>query len=48
LRKRREIFREKTQTKKYLINTLITTYGLKPNENSIGIIDKVILLKDLF
>jgi uncharacterized protein len=48
LRKRREFFREKTQTKKYLINTLITTYGLKPNENSIGIIDKVILLKDLF
>ena len=48
LRKRREFFREKTQTKKYLINTLITTYGLNPNENSIGVIDKVVLMKDLF
>lgn len=48
LRKRREFFREKNQTKKYLINTLITTYGLKSNENSVGIIDKVVLMKDLF
>jgi AAA+ ATPase superfamily predicted ATPase len=48
LRKRRELFREKTQTKKYLINTLITTYGLKSNENSVGVIDKVILMEQLF
>ncbi|MEO7047461.1 MAG: hypothetical protein ABI091_19310 [Ferruginibacter sp.] len=48
LRKRREFFREKTKTKKYLINTLITTFGLKQNENSVGIIDKVVLIDDLF
>ena len=46
LRKRRELFRLKT--KKYLINTLITTYGLKANENSIGIIDNVVVLDKLF
>lgn len=48
LRKRREFFREKTNTKKYLINTLITTYGLKANQNSVGIIDKVVVLDQLF
>lgn len=48
LRKRREDFREKTKTKKYLINTLITTYGLTENENTVGIIDKVILMDKLF
>ena len=48
LRKRRELFREKTTTKKYLINTLLTTYGLKQSENSVGIIDKVVLMDQLF
>ncbi len=48
LRKRREFFRDKTKTKKYLINTLITTFGLKENGNSVGIIDKVVLIDDLF
>lgn len=48
LRKRRELFREKTTTKKYLINTLISTYGLKANANSAGIIDKVVVMDQLF
>ena len=48
LRNRRELFREKTNTKKYLINTLITTYGLRSNENSVGVIDKVIVIDQLF
>ena len=48
LRKRRELFREKTVTKKYLINTLISTYGLKDNINSAGIIDKVVVMDQLF
>ena len=48
LRKRREIFRTKTATKKYLINTLVTTYGLKANQHSAGIIDKVVVLDQLF
>lgn len=48
LRIRREFFRTKTQTKKYLINTLVTTYGLKKNEHSAGIIDKVVVTDDFF
>jgi len=48
LRKKREFFRTKTQTKKLLINILITTYGLKPTVNSVGIIDKVIVVDQLF
>lgn len=48
LRTRREFFRTKTQTKKYLINTLVTTYGLKANEYSTGIIDKVVVIDQLF
>ena len=48
LRKRRVLFQEKTSTKKCLINTLITTYGLHQNENSIGVVDKVILMNQLF
>lgn len=48
LRTRREFFRTKSQTKKYLINTLITTYGLKKNEHSAGIIDKVVVIDQLF
>ena len=48
LRKRRELFREKTATKKYLINTLISTYGLKVNANSTGVIDKVVVMDQLF
>lgn len=48
LRKRRELFKEKTATKKYLINTLISTYGLKVNANSTGVIDKVVVMDQLF
>lgn len=48
LRIRRETFRTKTQTKKYLINTLVTTYGMKKNEHSAGVIDKVVVIDQLF
>jgi uncharacterized protein len=48
LRQRREQFRAKTKTKKYLINTLITTYGLIENEYSINTIDKTITIEKLF
>ena len=48
LRKRRELFRGKTATKKYLINTLISIYGLKVNANSTGVIDKVVVMDQLF
>jgi uncharacterized protein len=48
LRKRRELFRANTKTKKYIINTLITSYGLQANENSLGLIDRVITMEQLF
>lgn len=48
LRQRREGFRAKSNTKKYLINTLITTYGLRPNEHSLGVIDKILTMESLF
>jgi len=48
LRKRRELFREQTKTRKYLFTTLVTTYGLQKNKHSIGVIDQVITLNDLF
>lgn len=48
LRKRRELFRAKSKTRKHLIYTLISTYGIKHNEYSTGIIDKSINTADLF
>jgi AAA+ ATPase superfamily predicted ATPase len=48
LRIRREQFRAKTKTKKYLINTIITTFGFKHNEYSTGIVDAVIPMERLF
>jgi uncharacterized protein len=45
---RRELFRNKTNTNKYLINTLITPFGIKNSQNNSGVIDKVIGLDDLF
>jgi uncharacterized protein len=48
LHNRRELFRTKTQTKKYLINTLITTFGLKTNENSTTSVDKSLKIDALF
>jgi uncharacterized protein len=48
LRARREQFRSKTKTKKFLINTLITTFGLKTNEHSASAVDKALGLEVLF
>ncbi len=48
LHNRRELFRSKTQTQKYLINTLITTFGLKVNEYSTSTIDKALKMDALF
>ncbi len=48
LRKRREFFRTKTQTRKYLMNTLITTYGLRKTEHSTGVIDNVVVTDQFF
>jgi uncharacterized protein len=48
LHKRRELFRTKTQTKKYLINTLVTTFGMKTNEDSARAVDKSLKMDALF
>jgi uncharacterized protein len=46
--KRKEYFRETSKTKKQLSNVLITPIGLKKNAESLGIIDYVATLQDLF
>lgn len=48
LRTRRERFRTVTKTKKMLFNTLITTYGVKHNKNSLAQTDNVITMDKLF
>lgn len=48
LREKRDVFEETTGTHKQLFISLITTFGLKPNEHSIGLIDQVLQLDDLF
>ncbi len=48
LRTRRARFKETSKTKKSLINTLITTYGILPNEHSLAQVDKVVTMDKLF
>ena len=48
LRNRRSAFQYFTKTKKFLFTTLITTYGLNANKNSLGLIDHVITMDQLF
>jgi uncharacterized protein len=48
LRKRRERFRNFTNTKKVLFNTLITIYGVKHSKSSLAQIDHVITMDRLF
>ncbi len=48
LRKKRNLFRRITKTKKQLLLTLITTYGLTSDRHSMGLIDNVLNLDCLF
>jgi len=48
LRKKRDLLKTKSKTKKHIFITLITTYGLAQNQYSLGLIDNVIILEDLF
>jgi len=48
LRKRRELFRKLTSTKKQLFNTIITTYGVTTNAYSLSQIDQAITMEALF
>jgi len=48
LRKRREAFRRTTNSKKMLLNTLVTTYGVAQNKWSLDQVDNTITAADLF
>jgi uncharacterized protein len=47
-RHRKEQFRIVSKTKKHLMTTLVTTYGLKQNQYSLGVVDNVVTIDDLF
>ena len=42
------IFKATTQTRKHLFLTFIATFGLTTNEHSLGLVDQVVTLDDLF
>ena len=48
LRNKRGIFREATKTRKHLMLTLISTFGLNPNAHSLELIPQSLTLDDLF
>lgn len=48
LRQRSRIFQQRTQTKKQLFWALVSTYGLQHSQHSLGLIDAVITMDDLF
>ncbi len=48
LREKMRIFQEATKTKKYLLLTMITIFGLKGNKHSLGLVEQVLGLEDLF
>jgi uncharacterized protein len=46
--RRLRVFRRISSTKKQVFLILVTTYGLIKNQHSIGLIDKTLVLDDLF
>lgn len=42
------VFQEVTKSSKQLVTTLITTFGLKANKHSIGLVQQEITSDDLF
>ncbi|HMP29695.1 MAG TPA: ATP-binding protein, partial [Saprospiraceae bacterium] len=48
LRRKRGIFKQATSTKKQIFLVLITTFGLQNNKYSLGFIDTVLDMNDLF
>jgi hypothetical protein len=48
LKQKEVVFRERTQTRKTLFLTLITTFGAKKNDNYINLIQKEITMEALF
>jgi uncharacterized protein len=48
LRKKIALFKHYSKTKKQVFLTFISTYGILPNEHSLGLVDKELRLDDLF
>ncbi len=45
---KKNVFEASTETRKHLFLTFIATFGIVPNEHSIGLIDQVLTMDDLF
>jgi uncharacterized protein len=48
LQNKKNVFEETTKTRKLLFITLMSTFGITHNEHSLGLIDQVLTLDDLF
>ncbi len=48
LRSKRTIFRDVTRTRKTVIITMVTPYGIKPNQHSGGVVQNDVTIDDLF
>jgi uncharacterized protein len=48
LREKIAIFKRVTKTKKHIFLTVLATFGMRPNANSLGLVDRVIDLEALF
>ena len=48
LQNKMHVFEETTKTRKQLFLTMVTTFGITPNEHSIGLVDQVLTVDDLF
>ena len=48
LQQKLQLFKVQTTTRKHLFLTLITTFGFHSNEHSIALVDKQIVIDDLF
>lgn len=48
LQNKKRVFREKTETKKTLFTTMITTYGVKKNSYCLSVVDHQLTMDDLF
>ena len=48
LKNKLAVFTETTKTNKHLFLTLVTTFGIVPNEHSVGLVDQVVTIDGLF
>jgi uncharacterized protein len=48
LRNQMWTFKAKTKTKKHLMIVLLTTFGMKHNKHSLGLVEKILTMDDLF